>query len=81
MPLDTPAIVENPDLGITESVQEDYPVVDNRTDNRGYPYLEPRQNLPEDDANRINHSLQRVDADLDAVYMASLLDIPAYLLL
>jgi len=77
-----PGIITNPDLGLTESVRDadGKQVVDNRTTHAKLPYIHPETNLPEDDAHRINHTIQKVDAHMRAVFLASLIDIPFYLL-
>lgn len=77
---DEPAIIANPDLGLTESVYPSTPVTDNRTEGRGYPYIEPRENTPHDDANRINQALRRIDSDISNLLLAELTGIPSYLL-
>lgn len=78
-----PTINDNPALGLTESVHDatGQDVVDERTTERGYPFITPEENLPEDDAHRLNHLAKMADEDMGAVELASLLDIPAYMLL
>lgn len=75
-----PAIIGNPELGLTESVYPDTAVTDNRTEGRGIPYIEPRENAPHDDANRINHAFKKIDEDISNILLADLIGIPAHLL-
>lgn len=78
-----PTIDDDPTLGLTTSVAADTgkTVVDVRTPVRGYPLVTPEENLPEDDMHRLNHALERVDSDVEALELASLLDIPVFMLL
>ncbi len=55
-------------------------ITDHRSDKRGIPYLEPRENTPLDDANRINHAFKKIDTDINNILLAELIGIPAYLL-
>jgi hypothetical protein len=75
-----PAILDNPALGITESVVPGHPINDHRTEGRQYPYLEPRENIPVDDANRINHAIKKIDHDITQIILADLIGIPIYFL-
>lgn len=76
-----PAIDDNPELGLTESVTAGRTITDEQTPGRKYPYVAPGQNGMADDAHRINHSFQRVDKDISALVLASITGIPALLLL
>lgn len=76
-----PAIIANPDLGITESELPDQTIIHNVTPGRGYPYLEPRGNCPKDDANRINHALRKIDDDIQNICTAQLVGLDIFLFL
>lgn len=76
---DHPAILDNAQLGLTESVFQGKSVTDHRT-SQGYPYMEPRENAPHDDANRYNHAVKKIDQDIATLFLADLLDMPAYLI-
>lgn len=76
-----PSIVTTPALGITQPVTPGRAITDHRTPKRGLLYICPEENDPNDDAHRINHSLQRIDTDLHRIRLASLIGLEPYLLL
>lgn len=75
------AIIDNPELGITESVTPGRVITDDRTTSRGYPLVSPTNNGMIDDGHRINHAISMIDADMNAVTLSAILGIPAFLLL
>lgn len=78
-----PTIDEQPALGLTESVEAatGQAVVDVREPQRGLPLLTPEENLPADDAHRVNHALKRIGSDLAAIRLASIVGLDAHLLM
>lgn len=77
-----PAILDNPALGIEVSaVPQRSTLVDHRSRYRKYPYTSPEGNEPLDDAHRINHALKRIDDDMQAIGLASLLGMDVFLFL
>lgn len=82
MPLDRPAIIDNPSLGLdTSAFPHISSITDHRTRSRRYPYVSPEGNEPLDDAHRLNHALKRLDEDMQAIALASLLNVDVFLLL
>lgn len=77
-----PSIIEFPALGLSVSRYDDTgQVVRDVRAGRGLPYITPEENLPEDDAHRLNHVIMKVGSDLEAIRLASLLGLDSYLLM
>lgn len=76
-----PAIDDNPELGLTESVTPGRTITDEQTPGRKYPYVAPGTNGMVDDAHRFNHAMKRVDEDVSALILSQFTGIPAMLLL
>lgn len=74
-----PAIDSNPDLGISESVRPGITIQDARTPTVGLPYVDPQNNMPADDAHRINHAIKATDHLFGQIALASLLGMDAHL--
>jgi len=72
-----PLIIDNPELGLTESTETGRPIDDQRTPMMGYPYGS-QANLPVDDLHRHNQGVRMMEADMTAILTASILELPVY---
>jgi hypothetical protein len=77
-----PTIDEQPALGLTVSTAApNKSVVDVRSAGRKLPFITPEENLPIDDAHRLNQAIKKIDQDISDIELASFLGLPAHLLL